>query len=292
MSKQSNSERLVTIFESLSDVSLVLLTDLFAGSSAGGGLPVALALSSVGVTVFPIGVVGEDEGGQHVLHALHEHRISTSGINRLKNYRTPEDEGGPEAIHGEHPALLNLIEHARKFAPAAEAVYICDHGVGTAGPRVLNFTKSNGCLLDKTVAARSTIRIADYEQLTAAIAREEEIEKAIGVEIGSDARKMAVAGTGIVSAMKLQAFVAVSDTKIFAFRGTRKPTTLPVIEGFSTVSLDILGGFFAAALGAGTEPEDAVQLAACLSIFFSRQPASAKRVRREELLAALSNDLA
>lgn len=289
MKKQANSERLTTIFESLSDISLVLVADFFAGPSAGGGFPVSLALAAAGVTVFPIGLVGEDESGQRILQSLHEHRVSTSGINRLKNYPTPEDLGGPEAIHDEHPALLNVIEHARKLAPAAEAFYVCDHAVGTASPRVLNFIKSNGCLTEKTVTARSTARIGEFEQLTTAIATESEMEGAIGIEIGGDAKKMAVAGIGIVGEMKLQAFLAVSDTKVFVFRGVHKPTTLTLDEGLSTASVDILGGFFAAALGAGAEPEDAAHLAAGLCGFFARRPAGAKRIRREELMATLSS---
>src|SRR3954470_10635921 len=181
----------MAIFGSLSDVTLTVVAD-FLGDRGCGGVPVSLALAEVGITVFPVGVVGEDEGGQMVLHALHEHRISTSGVSRIKNYATPL-AAGDELIHGEHPALLNLIEHARKFASASDGMYVCDHGTGAASPRAMNFIKSNGCVREKTLVARSIHRLAEFEQLTSAVASGRELEQAIGIEIRDDVEKLAVA---------------------------------------------------------------------------------------------------
>jgi bifunctional ADP-heptose synthase (sugar kinase/adenylyltransferase) len=244
-------------------------------------------LAELGVTVFPVGVVGEDEAGQQIFHALHEYRISTGGINKLKTYATPMD-GSKELIHGEHPALLNLIENARKFAAASEAVYLCDYGVGAATPRLLNFIKSNRSLKDKTLAARSRNRITDFEQLTTAIATEGEIERAIGLELGGDPKKMAVAGKGVIEELGLESLLVVGSSEVMAFSGSHKP--VPIALGGSTVpeQIDVLGAIFVAALATGAETADAAQLAVQVTGFLANRQGQAKRVRREELIASLA----
>jgi bifunctional ADP-heptose synthase (sugar kinase/adenylyltransferase) len=285
VTKVQNSDRLITVVESLSDITVTLLADFISGPI--GGSAVAIRLAQLGVTVFPVGVVGEDEAGQKILHTLQEHRISTSGISKLKNYATPAS-AGTELIHGEHPALLNLIEHARKFASASEAFYICDHGIGAASPRALNFIKSNGCLREKTLAARSLGRLADFEQLAVATASEEEIERAIGVSIAGDPKKLEVAGAGIVEEMHIEALLAVSGKSAIAFSGNRKPTSIPLASSAGSHEVDLLGAFFAAALATGAEAEDAANVAARIVDYLKAHAVDGKRLRREELLASLS----
>jgi bifunctional ADP-heptose synthase (sugar kinase/adenylyltransferase) len=282
VSKAQNTERLATILESLSDVTVTLVTD-FLG--ARGGVPIAIGLAALGVNVFPVGVVGEDPGGQQIFDALHPYRISTSGISRMKKYGSPATEdAATEQIHGEHPALLNLIENARKFASASEAMYVCDYGVGAASPRVLNFIKSDGCMRDKTLAARSPDRLPDFEQLTSAIASELEIERAIGVEIGDDAKKLAVAGQGIVQEMKLDSFLAVSGKKMMAFSGERTPSNIALSLPASAAEIDVIGAIFSAAVSTGAEVVDAAQLAVQAGGFLATRPLAGKRIQREELL--------
>ena len=92
MSREQIAERLTTILESLSDITVTLVADFLARAGNSGGFPVALRLTELGVTVFPVGVVGEDEAGQQIFHALHEYRISTGGINKLKTTPLPWPE--------------------------------------------------------------------------------------------------------------------------------------------------------------------------------------------------------
>jgi bifunctional ADP-heptose synthase (sugar kinase/adenylyltransferase) len=287
MSRDPVAQKLSTILESLSDITVTLVADFLGTGVYFGGVPVALRLAELGVTVFPVGVVGEDEAGQQIFHALHEYRISTGGINKLKTYATPMD-GSKELIHGEHPALLNLIENARKFAAASEAVYLCDYGVGAATPRLLNFIKSNRSLKDKTLAARSRNRITDFEQLTTAIATEGEIERAIGLELGGDPKKMAVAGKGVIEELGLESLLVVGSSEVMAFSGSHKP--VPIALGVSTVpeQIDVLGAIFVAALATGAETADAAQLAVQVTGFLANRQGQAKRVRREELIASLA----
>src|SRR5512146_3468088 len=54
----------------------------------GGGGNAVCNLADLGVTVLPVGVVGEDEPGRLLLRCFHQKKISTSGIVSLKGYPT------------------------------------------------------------------------------------------------------------------------------------------------------------------------------------------------------------
>jgi bifunctional ADP-heptose synthase (sugar kinase/adenylyltransferase) len=285
VNKNQNSEKLVAIFDALSDITITVVAD-FLSQAPCGGVVVSLRLAELGITVLPVGVVGEDERGQGILKALHEHRVSTAGISKVKNYVTP-NTADKELIHGEHAALLNLIENARKLASASDAMYLCDYGVGAASPRLLNFIKSDGCVREKTLAARSRQRLTEFEQLTTAIASEDEVEQAIGIPIAGNAQKLAVAGEGIVEEMKLESFFELSDETAFIFSGSLKPAMIAWRGRASDGEIDVLGGLFAAALASGAEAVEAAQLAVQAGQLLLRQPRGAKRLRREEIVAGL-----
>lgn len=282
-----NAERLATIFDSLADVTVTLVAD-FLGTQCGG-VPVALGLADLGTTVFPVGAVGEDEAGQKVFDALHARHISTAGISKVKKYATPGPEAaGTELLYGEHPVLLNLVEHARKFASASEAMYVCDYGIGAASPRVLNFIKSNRCMADKVLAARSPMRLVDFEQLTTAISMVDELEKAIGISISRDAEKLAVAGVGMMQELKAQSFLAIAGERLLAFEGKHRPTPISLSAPVSPNEVDVLGAVFAAALSTGAEVSECAALAHAVTSTLSRREPGSKRLHREDMLVALS----
>src|ERR1700687_2712439 len=54
----------------------------------GGGGNAVMNLASLGVNVLPVGVIGDDEAGSLLLERLHEKKIPTSGIERVKHHTT------------------------------------------------------------------------------------------------------------------------------------------------------------------------------------------------------------
>lgn len=277
--------KVMHIFDSLGDVSVTVVADLL-GDFASGGVAISLRLAEAGVTAFPVGVVGEDELGQRILRALQQHKISTSGISRLKNYATPASADG-ELIHGEHPALLSLVDHARKFTSASDAIFVCDHGVGAASPRVLNFIKSDGSMRDKPLVARSRNRVADFEQLTAAVATEDEIEKTVGASIAGDPEKLEIAGEGVLNEMRLLSFVALTGDAAVLLRPQRKAERFNV--GPAPLSVDVLGGLIAAGLAAGEDGSEATEFACLLHALLLRNPPPGQRRIREELRSLVAS---
>ena len=200
-----DTERWKKIVQSFGDVSVTVLADLVAdefifGEIArvsreapvlilkhrertvvpGGGGNAVMNLASLGVNVLPVGVVGDDEAGSLLLERLHEKKIPTSGIERLKHHTTTTKsrilagmshtsrqqvvrvDREPEPLDEMHPVLLNLVNAAREYATASDAFLISDYGYGAASPRLLNFIKSNRCLANKPVTLDSRYRMLDY----------------------------------------------------------------------------------------------------------------------------------
>ena len=111
--QQQNAEQLKAIVHSFAKISVTVLADLVAdefvyGEIArvsreapvlilkhrertvvpGGGGNAVMNLAALGVKVFPVGVVGDDQPGEMLLAKLRESKIPTSGIARLKGHVT------------------------------------------------------------------------------------------------------------------------------------------------------------------------------------------------------------
>src|SRR5271167_1233090 len=191
----------------------------------GGGANALMNLASLGVNVLPVGVVGDDEAGSLLLEQFHEKKVSTSGIERLKVHTTTTKtrilagmshtsrqqvvrvDREPEPLDAMHPVLLNLVNAAREYATASDALLVSDYGYGAATPRLLTFVKSNGCLENKPITVDSRYRILDYEGATAATPNEPEVEEALGVKIGHDDQKLFSAAERLMQEMRLESLI-------------------------------------------------------------------------------------
>src|ERR1035437_9000641 len=54
----------------------------------GGGANAVMNLAALGVTALPVGLVGDDEAGRALLQIFRKHKISVSGISKLKGHTT------------------------------------------------------------------------------------------------------------------------------------------------------------------------------------------------------------
>ena len=191
----------------------------------GGGGNAIMNLAALGVNVLPVGVVGDDEPGHLLIDALHHKKVPTGGIQKLKHYTTTTKtrilagmshtsrqqvirvDREPEPLEETHPALLNLVNAAREYATASDALMISDYGYGAASPRLLTFVRSNGCLDNKPVTLDSRYRMLEFEGATAATPNEPEVEEALGVRIGHDNEKLLEAGEQLIERMGLDSLV-------------------------------------------------------------------------------------
>ncbi|MGA2689524.1 MAG: PfkB family carbohydrate kinase [Candidatus Korobacteraceae bacterium] len=250
----------------------------------GGGANAVMNLASLGVNVLPVGVVGDDEAGSLLLEKLHEKKIPTSGIERLKGHTTTTKtrilagmshtsrqqvvrvDREPEPLDAVHPVLLNLVNAAREYATASDALLVSDYGYGAATPRLLTFVKSNGCLENKPITVDSRYRILDYEGATAATPNEPEVEEALGVRIGHDDRKLFAAGERLMKEMALECLVITRGRDgMVAFEKNAKPAAIPIYGSDQVVDVtgagDTVIATFTAALAAGADTASAARLA-------------------------------
>src|SRR5271166_2429265 len=329
-----DTERWQKTVQSFSDVSITALIDLVAdefvfGEIArvsreapvlilkhrdravvpGGGGNAVMNLAALGVNVLPVGVVGDDEVGSLLVWQLHEKKIPTSGIERIKGDITPTNtrilagmshtsrqqvvrvDREPEPLDELHPALLNVVNAAREYATASDAFLVSDYGYGAATPRLLNFIKSNHCLQNKPVTLDSRYRMLEFEGVTAATPNEPEVEEALGIKIGHDDKKLLAAGEQLMKQMQLESLVITRGRDgMVAFEKDAAPLAVPIFGSDQVVDVtgagDTVIATFTAALAAGADAADATRLANFAGGIVVMKRGTAT-VSAKELLAAI-----
>jgi len=197
----------------------------------------------------------------------------------------------PEPLHAVHPVLLNMVNAAREYATASDALLVSDYGYGAATPRLLTFVKSNGCLENRPITVDSRYRILEYEGATAATPNEPEVEAALGVRIGQDWEKLTRAGKQVMEQMKLQSLLITRGRDgMVAFDQGREPVDIPIFGSDEVADVtgagDTVIAAFSAALAAGASTEEAAQLANYAGGIVVMKRGTAT-VSREELLRAI-----
>ena len=250
----------------------------------GGGANAIMNLAALGVNVLPVGVVGDDEPGSLLLEAFREKKISVSGIQRLKHHTTTTKtrilagmshtsrqqvvrvDREPEPLGDLHPALLGLVNAAREYATASDAMLASDYGYGAATPRLLTFIKSNGCLKDKPITVDSRYRLLEYEGVTAATPNEPEVEEALHIKIGHDDQALVRAGERLMKELTLESLVITRGRDgMVAFEKDLEPVKIPIHGSDQVVDVtgagDTVIAAFTAALAAGADTVSAARLA-------------------------------
>ena len=304
----------MTVIPPLDDVSVeeapvLILKHRESTVLPGGGANAVMNLASLGVNVLPVGVVGDDEVGSLLLERMREKKVSTSGIQRLKGHITTTKsrilagmshssrqqvvrvDREAEPLDDMHPALLNLVNTAREYATASDALLISDYGYGAATPRLLAFVKSNGCLENKPITVDSRYRILQYEGATAATPNEPEVEEALGIRIGHDDEKLFSAAKRMMTEMALESLVITRGRDgMVAFEKDAAPLTIPIYGSDQVVDVtgagDTVIATFTAALAAGADTASAARLANFAGGIVVMKRGTAT-VSRKELLAAI-----
>jgi D-glycero-beta-D-manno-heptose-7-phosphate kinase len=252
----------------------------------GGGANAIYNLAALGVTVLPVGIVGDDEPGRLLLQLFKQKRVSTSGVFKIKGHTTTtktrilaghshtsrqqvvridRDSELPSLdLPGAHLGMA-YIDATSDFLRASDALLISDYGYGAATPEI--FSRVRGKRMPEIpVTLDSRFRILEYNGVTAATPNEPEVEEALGVKIGQDTERLRAAGKKLLDKMNLQSVVITRGRDGMAlFERRRKPVEIP-IHGTDQVA-DVTGAgdtviaTFTAALASGAEAEDAARLA-------------------------------
>ena len=308
---QKNSkpvDRLVRIIEDFAKLSVTVLGDLIADEFIYGEIarvsreaPVLILrhrersvvpggagnaiynLADLGVTVLPVGVIGDDEPGRMLLHAFRQKHISVTGIRRIKGRSTvtktrvlagmthsPRQQVIRVDREPEQPldrsAIHELVYQARGYVRASDALLISDYGYGAATPQIYDLIRSKASLDGIPVTLDSRYRTLAYRGVSAATPNEAELEEALRTRIGTDTEHLLAAGKAIMQKMKLQSLLVTRGRDgMVVFSRSNKPVQIP-IHGSDEVS-DVTGAgdtvisTYTAALATGADPESAARLA-------------------------------
>ena len=308
MTKHKENDRLRRIVESFSKVTVTVLGDLVADEFVfgeisrvsreapvlilkhrdrkivpGGGANAICNLADLGVTVLPVGVVGDDEPGRQLLRAFRHRRVPVSGVLKDKSYATVTKTrilagfahtSGQQVVRldREPPDAPNshmrreLILAARQYAQASDALLVSDYGYGAAAPSLLNAIREKRGIDKVPVTLDSRHRMLEFTGITAATPNEPEVEEILRLRIGSDWQRLVAAGEELLGKMNLESLLITRGKDgMVAFPRRHKPLDLPIYGSDEVADVtgagDTVIATFTAALAAGASTEEAAHLA-------------------------------
>jgi len=302
------SDRLVKIIDEFPKLSITVLGDLIADEFIYGEIsrvsreaPVLILrhrdrtvvpggagnaicnLADLGVTVLPVGIIGDDEPGRLLLQAFRRKRISVSGIRRIKGRNTVTktrvlagmthsarqqvirvDREPDEPL--DRASIHELIYETRGYIHASDALLISDYGYGAATPHIYNNVRSKVTTNGIPVTVDSRYRTLDYAGVTAATPNEPELEEALRIRIGNDDDTLVKAGNAILQRMKLQSLLVTRGKDgMVVFPKSKKPVFIPIYGPDEVADVtgagDTVIATYTAALAAGADAESAARLA-------------------------------
>lgn len=249
----------------------------------GGAANAVYNLADLGVSVLPVGVVGDDEAGKLLLQSFRAKKISLSGILKLKGYTTVTktrilaghthtarqqvvrvDREPSSAIPAE--VARRLAIDAREYAPASDALLVSDYGYGAATPEILTAVRAKRSFERLPITLDSRYRMLKYSGITAATPNEAEVEQALGLRLGDDIERVKLAGKTLLQRMKLDSLLITRGRHgMVAFARGHKPVEIPVYGSDEVTDVtgagDTVIAAFTAALAAGADSESAARIA-------------------------------
>ena len=244
----------------------------------GGGANAIHNLWALGAVTIPVGVVGDDAEGHQLLEQFSKLGVETGSILVAKSHRTPAKMrilAG--AVHSQRQQIVRLdsgsaiqnatirtaVERKLKLAlKKADALLVSDYGYGLTTPQLVSAVRRNS--LKATLDSRFSLM--SFSGMTAATPNEPEVEAALGISIGNDAKRLEWAGRTLLRKLKHDAILITRGKDGMALFERGKKTAHIPIYGSDEVT-DVTGAgdtviaTFTLALAAGASYYQAAQLA-------------------------------
>jgi rfaE bifunctional protein kinase chain/domain len=331
-----SSDKLVRIIEQFPKLSITVLGDLIADEFIYGEIsrvsreaPVLILrhrersvvpggagnaiynLADLGITVLPVGVIGEDEPGRMLLHAFRQKHISVSAIRRIKGRGTvTKTRVLAGTTHSPRQQVIRVDKEpdmpldratvrelefqARGYVRASDALLISDYGYGAATPEIFNSIRARAPLDGVPITLDSRYRTLAYTGVTAATPNESELEEILRTPIGNDTSRLLATGRAVMQKMKLQSLLVTRGKDgMVVFSRSAKPVQIPIYGSDEVADVtgagDTVIAAYTAALAAGADPESAARLANYAGGIVVMKRGTAT-VTRAELLRAVMED--
>ncbi len=274
----------------------------------GGAANAICNLADLGVTVLPVGVVGDDEAGRLLLRAFRHRRIAVSGVLKDKSYTTVTKTrilAGFAHTAGQQVVRLDrepaegpnshlrreLVLSTREYARASDALLVSDYGYGAATPALLTAIREKRGIDRVPVTLDSRHRMLQFSGITAATPNEAEVEEILGIRIGDDWNRLLAAGEQVVGEMRLESLLITRGKDgMVAFPRRHRAIDIPIYGSDEVADVtgagDTVIATFTAALAAGADTEEAAHLANYAGGIVVMKRGTAT-VSQQELLQAL-----
>jgi rfaE bifunctional protein kinase chain/domain len=270
----------------------------------GGAANAVNNLADLGARVFPVGVVGDDEGGRILLDYFRRKGIDVSGIVQSHGWvtttktrylagwtHTTEQQvlRVDREPHAGLPAKVQerIERKGRTLALRANAVLISDYGLGAVTPASVRKLRAALVTLD------SRYRLLEFRNagVTAATPNEPELENAYQAHVGTDTSTLDALGERALRDLGLAA-LAVTRGKdgMAVFERAQPPRHIPIYG--SDTPADVTGAgdtviaVFTLALAAGASHLEAAHLANYAGgiVVMKRRTATVTRAELETVL--------
>jgi D-glycero-beta-D-manno-heptose-7-phosphate kinase len=245
-----------------------------AGNAAGN-------VASLGGAARLVGLAGRDETGRRLLGTLKSRRIDVGAVLRPAGYRTPTKTrilaGGihsakQQVVRIDRAASAAVDDKARaafesrvlRALRGADALLVSDYGSGLIRPRLV--TDARRILKRRPITVDSRYNLLKFRGMTACTPNESEVEQALGVRIGDNARALERAGRELLRRTRSAAVLITRGSRGMALFEPGRPTVHIPIVGSDQIA-DVTGAgdtviaTLTLALSAGASFEDAARLA-------------------------------
>jgi rfaE bifunctional protein kinase chain/domain len=275
----------------------------------GGGANAVMNLRSLGAAPLPVGIVGKDGNGRHILKRLREAGISTAGVGSDPDWDTPTksrivaggvhtrqqqivrvDRGGRRGrLSGRRAAAVR--SRLKKALRSGEGILIADYGYGTAAPEVAGRPAMRGA---SVVTVDSRTRVGSFRQVTASTPNQEELERALGLAPLRSLASLEDAGRTLLRRTGNEAVVVTRGPKGMSLFRRRMPVLhIPAYGNEEVADVTGAGDTVIAALTlallAGGDPHEAALLANYAAGLVVAK-AGIATVSRTELVRAIRKD--
>ena len=250
----------------------------------GGGANAVHNIKTLGGEPFPVGLVGSDATGRSLLALLKRKDISALGVRKVRGYETPLKTrvlgGGfhstrQQIVRIDRTKPLNLEARASTEAHVAlslrrigevDGVLVSDYGLGLVTSSVLAEASLFAQRHKAPLTADSRHALLGLKGVTAVTPNEPEVEEALGITIGHNARKLEAAGRALQEKLKTPAVLVTRGSDgMSLFEAKEPPRHIPVFGSDEVADVtgagDTVIATFTLALAAGASAFEAAHLA-------------------------------
>jgi len=248
-----------------------------AGNAAGN-------VASLGGASRLIGLTGRDEAGRRLLATLKRRRVDVKDVIRPAGYTTPTKTrilaGG---IHSAKQQVVRIdrasgvrvddtlrqafAAHVLRAARTADALLVSDYGCHLVTPALVTEARKIFRLkAEVPIVVDTRYDLLRYHGMTACTPNESEVEHALGIRIGDDARVLERAGRTLLRRTRARAVLITRGSRGMALFQSDRPTVHIPIVGSDQIA-DVTGAgdtviaTMTLALSAGATFEEAAHLA-------------------------------